>query len=68
MCWQMVFALGLGFSSSKLATLPFAAHAYALPLLDGITLDILRGLQGMGVAAAIPSAVSCITSLFSDKP
>ena len=67
MCWQVVFALGIGFSSSKPATLPFAARVDALPFVDGITMDILRGCQGMGAAAAIPAAVRCITFLFLDK-
>lgn len=33
--------------------------------LDGITMDILRGFQGMGAAAAIPAAVRRIAFLFS---
>jgi hypothetical protein len=63
----MVFALGIGFSSGKSGTLPFAAHVDALPLSDGITMDILRAFQGMGVAAAIPAAVRYITFLFLVK-
>ncbi|KAI9456605.1 major facilitator superfamily domain-containing protein [Boletus coccyginus] len=50
MCWQAVFALGLGFSN------------------NGITLDVLRGFQGMGAAAAIPAAVRCIAFVVPDKP
>jgi hypothetical protein len=34
---------------------------------DGITMDILRAFQGMGVAAAIPAAVRYITFLFLVK-
>ncbi|KAI9457060.1 major facilitator superfamily-domain-containing protein [Boletus coccyginus] len=49
MCWQAVFALGLGFSN------------------NGITLDVLRGFQGMGAAAAIPAAVRCIAFVVPDK-
>ncbi|KAH0833392.1 major facilitator superfamily domain-containing protein [Lanmaoa asiatica] len=46
MCWQMVFALGIGFTN------------------NGITLDILRGLQGMGAAAAIPAALGILAHSF----
>ncbi|KAF8120110.1 major facilitator superfamily domain-containing protein [Boletus edulis] len=44
--WQMVFALGIGFSK------------------NGITLDVLRAFQGMGAAAAIPSALGILAHAF----
>ncbi|KAF8836185.1 efflux transporter, partial [Paxillus ammoniavirescens] len=46
MLWQMVFAIGCGFSA------------------DGFTLDILRAFQGMGAAAAIPSALGILAHSF----
>lgn len=57
---QMILTLGLGFSSSKSSTLPFASPACTLLFPDGVTLDILRALQGIGAAAAFPAAVRCI--------
>ncbi|KAF9219476.1 MFS general substrate transporter [Gyrodon lividus] len=50
MLWQMVFALGCGFSSS------------------GLTLDVLRAFQGMGAAAAIPSALGILAHSFPPSP
>ncbi|KIJ11533.1 the Drug:H+ antiporter-2 family [Paxillus involutus ATCC 200175] len=46
MLWQMVFAVGCGFST------------------NGFTLDILRAFQGMGAAAAIPSALGILAHSF----
>lgn len=65
MCWQAVFALGLGFSNSKGSHCLW--HIHALTSSDGITLDVLRGFQGMGAAAAIPAAVRCIAFVIPDK-
>lgn len=61
---QMAFALGLGFSQSESLSLPFLLLlTYASQFPDGITMDILRGCQGMGAAAALPAAVRCIALL-----
>ena len=64
---QTVFSVGLGFSSSKSALFPLAIHAYTLLFPDGFTLDILRGFQGMGAAAAIPASVRRVASPIPDK-
>lgn len=58
------FSLGLGFANGKSPQ----SHPILCPISsnshcsDEITLDVLRGLQGVGGAATIPSAVSCLVS------
>lgn len=59
MIWQAGFALGCGFSTSKFETLN-ALRPLTTTLVDRITLYVFRGLQGVGAAAVIPSAVSRI--------
>lgn len=67
MLWQMVFAIGLGFAKSESISLPLPAKfIFTSPSLDGITLDVLRGLQGMGAAAAMPAAVRRIAFPFTE--
>jgi MFS family permease len=53
-----VFSLGLGFSNG--ITFAFVEYCHKksnINLTDEVTIDILRGFQGIGTAATIPSAV-----------
>lgn len=61
----MAFSLGLGFGKSMLSQL-LSVHRTSTDtfLLDEITLDILRGLQGIGASATIPSALGILAHSF----
>lgn len=53
-----VFSLGLGFSNG--ITFALVIYRYKMSninVTDEVTIDILRGFQGIGTAATIPSAV-----------
>lgn len=66
-----VFALGCGFSQSQLAILScsFTTIAYrkltpANYDVDEITIDVLRGIQGIGGAAIIPASLGILATTF----
>ena len=66
--WLMVFTLGCGFARGTVLCFALHLRVYFLPLfIDSVTLNILRGFQGVGAAATIPACVS-FPLLFTDTP
>lgn len=57
--WLAIFTLACGFAHSKLDfRLPSFLEVFQQYVSIGaITLDVLRGLMGIGVAASIPASV-----------
>ncbi|KAF7980644.1 hypothetical protein HWV62_37456 [Athelia sp. TMB] len=65
--WLAVFSLGLGFANGAFPSASEHEVALLTRILvptDEITLDILRGFQGIGAAATIPSSVGIIAGAF----
>jgi MFS family permease len=55
--WLAVFSLGLGFANGIIVFSPLLPSCLGSYVADEITIDVLRGFQGIGAAATIPSAV-----------
>jgi MFS family permease len=55
--WLAVFSLGLGFANGIIVFSPILPSCLGSYMADEITIDVLRGFQGIGAAATIPSAV-----------
>jgi MFS family permease len=62
MVFSAALSLGCGFAQG--AHLVTTRSSRLIVIVDALTLDILRGIQGIGVAAAIPAAVGILAHTF----
>lgn len=59
--WLTVFSLGCGFANG-MSPPPVNIMFQHRRHIDGITLEVLRGVQGIGAAASIPASVRILLS------